>query len=195
MRVQKVCQSLVVILFLMTPSISLGDIIQDDFNDNDLNPNLWTSFGQEPNMYAIETNNRLEIRSDGTQNDSAGIRLNTFISVDQDFIVQVDFNGSDCWDNAVIGLVVANACTDIQHSDEYVAMCNGEDDANGMVTRSWLAVKTIDDTIVDSEIQSTFSTSGTLYIEHKGATFYVSFTGYEAQNALASVYNRRLDIL
>ena len=186
MRFQKVlCKFIVVLFLLMISTISWADIIEDNFNDNTLDTELWTSDGEYPNRWAYERSGRLEIAIDGTEDDGAAVMCNTFIPINQDFGVQVDFNSSECSENSIIGLMIANATTDIEHGDEYIMIANGHDD-NYTTTRSWMARKAIDDIFTETEIQPTSSTSGTFYIEKSGSTFYVSLTGYGTENALAS---------
>ena len=160
-------------------------VIEDDFNDGILDSVLWTSFGNE-NRYAIETNGRLEIRANGVEDDVGGVRLlGRLISVNEDFRVQVDFNSSECSLNSGIVLAVHNATTDLDKHNEYIAIANGHD-ADIVTGRSWMAVKAINDEFVEITTEPTAATSGTLYIEHKGNLFYVSFTGYGANNAFAT---------
>ena len=80
--------------------------------------------------------------------------------------------------------MVHNA-TDMDRLDEYIFVGNGHD-ADIVATRSWLAGKAINDEFVQTVTEPTTSNSGTLYIEHKGNLFYVSFTGYGADNAFAT---------
>jgi len=159
--------------------------IEDDFNDGILNSVLWTSFGNE-NRYAIETNGRLEIRANSLEDDAGGVQLlGRLISVNEDFRVQVDFNSSECSLNSGIVLAVHNATTDMGSFNDYIIIANGHD-ADIVEGRSWVAAKSINDEFVEITTEPTATTSGTLYIEHMGDLFYVSFTGYGANNAFAT---------
>jgi len=186
MKFQKVlCKFIVVLFFLMISTISWADIIEDNFNDNTLDTELWTSEGEISHRWAYERNGHLEIAIDGTEDDAAGVMCNTFIPINQDLKVHVDFNSSECSESSAIGLMIANATTDIEHGDEYIVIGNGHD-ANYTTARSWIAGKAIDDIFIETEIQPTSSVSGTFYIEKRGNTFYVSFTGYGTENVLTS---------
>ena len=161
---------------------TIAERIEDDFNDGILDSSLWTSHGNE-NRYAIETNGHLEIRATGVEDDAAGVQLlGRLISVDEDFRVQVDFDSSECSLDSGIVLMVHNP-TDWNH--DFIFVGNGHE-PDIVATRSWLAAKAINDEFVQTVTEPTTSNSGTLYIEHKGNLFYVSFTGYGADNAFAT---------
>ena len=50
----------------------------------------------------------------------------------------------------------------------------------------WGARKAIEDSFVAQVDEATATTSGTLFIENDGGTFYLSHTGYGQANALAT---------
>jgi hypothetical protein len=75
--------------FLWTACPPLGPM-DDDFNDNSLNPNLWFSNVQPPGIGTItETNQQLEMRK--TSSGASYMGLATKCQLSGDFDVQVDF--------------------------------------------------------------------------------------------------------
>ena len=88
----------------LVSSIHLVDAIFDDFNDGEINGNLWVSYQEGTGPIPSEANGRLEIRFPADSNGSIFSAVIVVFEVDADALIfgQVIPVICVCWERAVI---------------------------------------------------------------------------------------------
>jgi hypothetical protein len=165
-------------------SLNVGTFAYDDFNDSIIDNKIWIQLGSFPERYVVETNDRLELRADGSEDDSGGLRTKFLLPIAEDFRAEVFFNSSECTSNSGMLLMVNNANDPDEPPGEYVYIANGAIDGK----RVWIAGKAVwHEGLVYEKTEETAVDSGRLFITNHGGIFHLSYEGYGAQNAFATV--------
>jgi len=166
------------------------DGIPDPVSDDPATENIyWTPFGEGNSIYF----NGSAIKANGSKSGFAGatwkIGMPAKIPCPASlFRLSVEFDSTECISESVMGVAIANASTDRDQFNEYIAIVNGHDTQNGMTSRSWGALSFKDGELIDSKIEETTDTSGSFHILHRGSMLHVGYNwpGLEGENALAS---------
>lgn len=186
------CDSAVDLVISSGPDSGGCIIIEDDFNDGNINLKIWRNADNDPigenypYRYPIERNGRLEIVNNNT-NDTDGLRTVINLPVDGHFQAQVSFDASECEEESALSFSVHNAATDYGHFVQYALI------ANALLTdggRQWIVAKsagTGDENLVIEASEPTSHSSGVFYMTYDTGVITFSHTGFGAVNAMHTV--------
>jgi len=186
--------STVAALMVLTTSVVYALPISDNFNDNSQDTSLWNLYeDNHTNAWLDEINDRLELRSAGSEDGAAGYFANGWgFSPTTDFSFKIDFHFFSPSSGPADTDAAVQLCLNTDLGSDILIEAGCGSTGGGTAYHSFF-YSAIENIINNSEIpkgeKQRDTDNGTLYISYDASedVLYLSDTGYWATNAWVAI--------